>query len=468
MNWLALILSLTILVATHEMGHLFFAKLFRTRVRRFYIFFNWKFSILKAKKFDGKWHFLWFNAKTPDSWDEKNLRPEDQNNTLWGLGYIPLGGYCDIAGMIDETKDEQDLEPEPQPWEYRTKPAWQRLCIISGGVLVNFITALLLYGVIFAHWGKDELPMHNATYGFQYDEVMLAEGFLHGDIIYAIDDSVIDDYKVANKQLLLGNARQVTVCRGDSIVTLNLSGQLAERVSRERVRQLMGLRMPFVVNTFATGSPAERAGMQSGDSVVSINGVHMNVFQDITVALSEHAGEQIMVGFYRDGRLDSLPVQVGSDGKLGVHCENDVAKLFPELIVHTDYSLFAAIPAGIKEGWETLVTYVSGLKMLFAPGGIQNLGGFGAMASLFPDHWEWQAFWNLTALLALILAFMNIIPIPGLDGGHIVFTLWEIITRRKPSDKFLTYAQNVGMFLLLALMILANGNDIWRWISGNF
>ena len=173
MNWIALILSLTILVATHEFGHLLFAKLFHTRVRRYYIFFNYKFSILKAKKFDGKWHFLWFNATTPDSWDEKNLRPEDQDNTLWGLGWIPLGGYCDIAGMIDETKDAKDLEAEPQPWEYRTKPAWQRLCIISGGVLVNFVTALLLYGAIFAHWGKDELPMHNATYGFHYHQVML-------------------------------------------------------------------------------------------------------------------------------------------------------------------------------------------------------------------------------------------------------------------------------------------------------
>ena len=468
MNWLALILSLTLLVATHEAGHLFFAKLFHTRVRRFYIFFNWKFSILKAKKFDGKWHFLWFNGTTPDSWDEKNLRPEDQDNTLWGLGYIPLGGYCDIAGMIDETKDANDLEAEPQPWEYRTKPAWQRLCIISGGVLVNFVTALLLYGVMFAHWGKDELPMHNATYGFQYEEVMLAEGFQHGDIIYAIDDSVIDDYKQANKQLLLGDARQVSVRRGDSIVTLNLSGQLAERVSRERVKQLMALRMPFVVNTFATGSPAEKAGMQSGDSVVSINGIPMNVFQDITVALSEHAGEQIMVSFYRHGRLDSLPITVGDNGKLGVHCETDVAKLFPELIVHTDYTLLEALPAGIQEGWETLVTYVSSLKMLFAPGGVQNLGGFGAMASLFPNHWDWQAFWNLTALLALTLAFMNIIPTPGLDGGHIVFTLWEIITRRKPSDKFLTYAQNTGMILLLALMVFANGNDIWRWLSSNF
>lgn len=467
MNWLALILSLTILVATHELGHLLFAKLFHTRVRRYYIFFNWQFSILKAKKFGGKWHFLWFNAKTPDSWDEKNLAPEDQDNTLWGLGWIPLGGYCDIAGMIDETKDESDLEEEPQPWEYRTKPAWQRLCIISGGVLVNFITALLLYGAIFAHWGKDELPMHSATLGFQYHQVMLDEGFQNGDLICAIDGQEVDDYMETNKMLLLGNARQVSVRRGDSLVDVAMSGRLVERVNNERVKQLMSPRIPFVVKSFVAGSTAEKAGMLPGDSLVSINGVHMAAFDEITAALAGHKGETIVVGFYRDRIPASLEVEVNGAGKLGVQCETDIVRLFPD-VRHIDYTLFQAIPAGISHGWETLMTYVSGLKMLFAPGGAQNLGGFGAMASLFPDHWDWQAFWNLTALLALILAFMNIIPIPGLDGGHIVFTLWEIITRRKPSDKFLGYAQSVGMFLLLALMIFANGNDLWRWLSSKF
>ena len=467
MNWLALILSLTILVATHELGHLLFAKLFRTRVRRYYIFFNWQFSILKAKKFGGKWHFLWFNAKTPDSWDEKNLAPEDQDNTLWGLGWIPLGGYCDIAGMIDETKDAEDLEAEPQPWEYRTKPAWQRLCIISGGVLVNFLTALFLYGVIFAQWGRDELPMHSASLGFQYHQVMLDEGFQNGDLICAIDGQEVDDYMGVNKMLLLGDAKQVSVRRGDSLVSIALSGHLIERVNTERVKQLMSPRIPFVVKAFAAGSTAEKAGMLPGDSVVSINGTHMAAFDEITAALAEHKGETVVVGFYRDRIPASMEVEVSSAGKLGVQCETDIKRLFPE-VRHIDYTLLQAIPAGISHGWETLTTYVSGLKMLFAPGGAQNLGGFGAMASLFPAHWHWRSFWELTALLALILAFMNIIPIPGLDGGHILFTLWEIITRRKPSDKFLIYAQNVGMFLLLALMIFANGNDLWRWLSSKF
>ena len=465
MKWLALIISLMLLVMTHEMGHLGFAKLFHTRVRRFYIFFNWKFSILKAKKFGGKWHFLFFNTNTPDSWDEKNLAPEDQNNTLWGIGWIPLGGYCDIAGMIDETKDADDLPPEPQPWEYRSKPAWQRLCIISGGVLVNFLSALLLFTIIFSHWGEDELPLRNATLGYDYHQVMLDEGFQNGDIIYAIDGKEMYDFTEASKALILNNPRQVTVMRGDSLVDIAMSGNLTGRATKEQVKHLMNPRMPFVVKDFVGGSVAERAGMQKGDSVVSINGIPMATHGEITAALKEHANTAIVVGFYRQGALDSVALQVPSSGKLGVQLVSDQAAFFQ--VKHIDYTFLQAIPAGISHGWKTLVEYVSSLKLLFAPGGLQALGGFGTMSSIFPDHWVWEAFWNITALLALILAFMNIIPIPGLDGGHLMFTLWEIVTGRKPSDKFLSVAQNIGMWFLLALMILANGNDIWRWLSGN-
>lgn len=465
MNWLALILSLTLLVATHELGHLFFAKLFHTRVRRYYVFFNWKFSILKAKKFDGKWHFLWFNTKTPDSWDEKNLRPEDQDNTLWGLGWIPLGGYCDIAGMIDETKKEEDLEPEPQPWEYRTKPAWQRLCIISGGVLVNFISALLLYAMILFTWGKDELPLRNATYGYHFHEVLQNEGFQDGDILYAIDGRDYLRSDSALSELILGDPRTVTVLRDGSQVTFNLSGHLRENLSRRQAKTAMEPRIPFIIKDFVSGSAAAKAGLQKGDSVVSIAGQPTIYHHQVVEALKAHSGEQVPVLFYRDGQQQQVTLEVPSNGRMGVY--NKSAEDYFDFI-HLDYGFFEAFPAGISQGWDLLITYVSSLKMLFEPGGMQSLGGFGAMASLFPDHWNWQSFWNLTALLAIILAFMNVIPIPGLDGGHIVFTLWEIITRKKPSDKFLTYAQNVGMFLLLALMILANGNDIWRWLSQYF
>ena len=463
MKWLALILSLSLLVMTHELGHLGFAKLFHTRVRRFYIFFNWKFSVLKAKKFGGKWHFLFFNSKTPDSWDEKNLAPEDQDNTLWGIGWIPLGGYCDIAGMIDETKGEKDLESEPQPWEYRTKPAWQRLFIVSGGVLANFISALLLFSIIFAHWGQDELPLRNATLGYDYHQVMLDEGFQKGDVIYTVDGREMYDFTDASKALLLDNPRQVTVMRGDSLVDITLSGQLLERANREQVKHLMIPRIPFVVKDFVAGSTAERAGIHVGDSVVSVDGIAMSAQSDITAYLAQHADDTIRLGFYRCGHLDSLAVPVNNNGKIGVQLVTDLASLFE--VKHIDYTFWQAIPAGISHGWTTLVEYVSSLKVLFSPGGMQALGGFGTMSSIFPDHWEWQAFWTITALLALILAFMNIIPIPGLDGGHLVFTLWEMVTRRKPSDKVLSVAQNIGMILLLALMVLANGNDILRWLG---
>ena len=467
MNWIALILSLTILVASHELGHLLFAKLFHTRVRRYYIFFNWKFSLIKAKKFDGKWHFAFFNAKTPESWDEKNLCPKDQDNTLWGLGWIPLGGYCDIAGMIDETKDASDLEAEPQPWEYRTKPAWQRLFIISGGVLVNFITALLLTTVILAHWGEDEVPMHAATFGYQYHEVLLDEGFRHGDIIQAIDGRPIDEFSAVNKALLLDNPKEVTVLRADSLVTLSMSGNLVAQISDRQVKSLMAPRMPFVIDKVVSGTPAAKAGLMANDSLVSINGLPLPVYYDFTDKLHQLADQPATIGFYRNGNLDSVSLTVSESGTIGVVASTDLHRFFPG-IRHIDYTLLEAIPTGISRGWGTLTAYVSSLKLLFTPSGAKSLGGFGSMASLFPEYWSWQAFWSLTALLAIILAFMNVIPIPGLDGGHILFTLWEMVSRRKPSDKFLTYAQNVGMALLLLLMVWANGNDLWRWLSQYF
>lgn len=460
----ALLLSLTLLVATHELGHLFFAKLFHTRVRRYYIFFNWKFSIIKAKKFGGKWHFLFFNAKTPDSWDEKNLAPEDQDNTLWGLGWIPLGGYCDIAGMIDETKSADDLESTPQPWEYRTKPAWQRLLIICGGIMVNFLSALLLYACIFAHWGKDELPLREASLGYDYHEVMLNEGFKNGDIIYAIDGKEMYEFTDATKAILLDNPREVTVLRGDSLINLAISEGLLERINHESPKSIMSPRMPFVVKSLVSGANAEKAGLIGGDSLVSVNDTMMVAFSDITNVLKQHSGDSVLVGFIRSGSYMQLPVLVSESGTIGVYPETDISRLFKGYR-HRDYSFWQAIPAGISHGWQTLVTYVTSLKILFSPGGARNLGGFITMGSIFPPYWDWHAFWDITALLALILAFMNIIPIPGLDGGHVMFTLWEMITRRKPSEKFLTVVQNIGLFLLLALMILANGNDILRLLG---
>ena len=464
MKILALIVSLSLLVITHEFGHFLFARLFKTRVRRFYLFFNWKFSILKAKKFGGKWHFLFFNGKTPDEWDEKNLAEEDKDNTLWGIGWIPLGGYCDIAGMIDETKGKEDLESTPQSWEYRSKNPWQRLCIISGGVLVNFLSALLIYTCIFAHWGKDELPLRNATLGYDYHELLLAEGFQNGDIIYAIDGKEMTDIVKTQHTLLLDNPKIVTVMRqteGDTqtLVDISLSYDLLEKINPRDTNLLFTIRTPFVIKDFGPGSHAKRAGMMPGDSVVAIGEKRMSSFSEITKELAENKGEEVTFWYYREGSLDSTVVEVDNNGKVGVYLA-DPLKVFNS--IHHEYNFFEAIPVGISYGWNQLVTYARSLKILFTPDGYKGLGGFGTLGGLFPETWEWYSFWNITAFLAVILAFMNVIPIPGLDGGHILFTLWEIVTRRKPSEKFLEVAQTIGMALLLGLLILANGNDILK------
>lgn len=466
MKAIMFLVSLSLLVVTHELGHLLFAKLFHTRVRRFYVFFNPYFSIFKAKKFDGKWHFLFFNKETPESWDEKNLKPEDQDNTLWGLGWVPLGGYCDIAGMIDETKGADDLESTPQPWEYRTKPHWQRLCIIAGGVLVNFISALIIYAGVFSHWGTDDLPLRNAKLGYEYHQILLDEGFQNGDIIYAFDGVEQYDFAEAAQQLVLHSPHEVTVMRGDSLVTFELSENFLQKIVEENPKQIMAVRWPFVVKDFAPGSAGKYYGMQPGDSLVSICGIPTPTANDFIMVLSDYPDDSVTIGLYREGQYTEVHAKLGSDAKLGIFAESEFGKLFD--VNHIDYTLWQAIPAGISYGWETLATYVSGLKVLFTPGGTKSLGGFITMGSMFPNTWDWLRFWNITALLAIVLAFMNIIPIPGLDGGHIVITLWEMITRKPVNEKVLNVIQNIGLILLLLLLVIANGNDVIRLFNGWF
>ena len=464
MKALMFFVSLSLLVVTHELGHLLFAKLFHTRVRRFYVFFNPLFSIIKAKKFDGKWHFLFFNKETPDSWDEKNLRPEDQDNTLWGLGWLPLGGYCDIAGMVDETKDSEELANEPQPWEYRTKPRWQRLCIISGGVLVNFVSALIIYAGVFAHWGTDDLPLRNAKLGYDYHQILLDEGFQNGDIIYAFDGVEQYDFATATQELVLHTPKEVTVLRADSLVTFALSSDFLSKIASENPKQIMVARIPFVIKDFAPGSIGKRYGLQVGDSLVSVGGIATPTADDVRTTLGDYADNDVVVGLYRSGKYVEVHAQLGSDGKLGIFAISEIGKLFD--VNHINYTVWQAVPAGIKYGLETLVTYVTSLKLLFNPGGMKSLGGFITMGSMFPNTWDWYSFWNITALLAIVFAFMNIIPIPGLDGGYIVITLWEMITRRPVNEKTLDVIQKIGLAFLFALLIVANGNDLIRLFNG--
>ena len=383
--------------------------------------------------------------------------------------------------MIDETKSADNLESVPQPWEYRTKPRWQRLFIIAGGVLVNFVSALVIYAGIFNHWGMDELPLRNATLGYEYHQILLDEGFQNGDVIYAIDGVEQYDFTEATQHLVLDKPKEITVMRCDSLVTFSVSKELLSKIASENPKEIMSPRWPFVVKDFAPGSAGKHYGMMPGDSLVSIAGIPTPTAQDFTSTLGNYAEDSVVIGLYRqrgtgaiNGRESfrggreyvELPVVLGKDGKLGIFAEDDFAKLFE--VNHIDYSFWASIPAGISYGWEQLTTYVSSLKILFTKGGTKSLGGFITMASLFPDTWDWLRFWNLTALLAIVLAFMNIIPIPGLDGGHIVITLWEMITRKPVNEKVLNVIQNIGLFLLLALLVLANGNDLIRLFNGWF
>ncbi len=460
MKILALILSLSFLVFIHELGHYFFARLFKTRVEQFYLFFNPYFSILRAKRYDGKWHFSWFSKKAPEAFGE---HPE---HTEWGIGWLPFGGYCSIAGMIDENNVSADsLKSEPEEWEYRSKKAWQRLLIVLGGVLMNFIGAILIFSAILFTWGKETLPIRNVTQGFDYADVAIKNGFRNGDLILSVDNKDVYLLGDALEQILLDNPKQVKVKRGDTIVDISLPEDFAKQVLASGTKSLVTIRFPFVIDNFAIGSLAQKAGMRTGDSIVALNGVSTPSFSDFIKAMEGRSNEEISITYFRDGSSMETRFKLDNSGKIGAACKN------PLLIYKTEkeeYNLLESIPEGIKQGTETLASYVKQFKLVFTKEGASQLGGFGAIGSMFPSQWDWAIFWNMTAFLSIILAFMNILPIPALDGGHVMFTLWEIITGKKPGDKFLERAQMIGMALLLALLIFANGNDLYRWLNSKF
>ncbi|MEE1225474.1 MAG: RIP metalloprotease RseP [Bacteroidales bacterium] len=460
MKILALILSLSLLVFIHELGHYLFARLFKTRVEQFYLFFNPGFSILRAKKCNGKWRLSWFSKKSPEEFAQY------PDKTEWGIGWLPFGGYCSIAGMIDESNTSADsLSAEPQEWEYRSKKAWQRLLIVLGGVLMNFVGAIVIFSAMLFVWGKETLPMQNATLGYDYTEVALKNGFQNGDIVQSIDGKKVVDLSEVVEQVLLESPKDITVKRGDSLVTFNLSKDFAKQMLVANPKEFATVRVPFVIDNFAIGSVAQNAGMQIGDSIVALNGVATPTFSDFVKEIAYEKGKEITITYYRNNKKEDVSFTLGSDGKIGAVAKN------PTLIYKTEkteYNLFESIPAGIQVGTETLVNYVKQFKLVFTKEGASQLGGFGAIGSMFPAEWNWAIFWNMTAFLSIILAFMNILPIPALDGGHVMFTLWEMITGKKPGDKFMERAQMIGMILLFGLLIFANGNDLIRWISSKF
>ena len=433
---LQLILSLSILVLVHEFGHFIFARIFKVRVEKFYLFFDPWFSIFK------------FKPKNSD--------------TEYGVGWLPLGGYCKISGMIDESMDKEAMAQPPKPYEFRSKPAGQRLMIMVAGVLFNFLLALFIYSMVLFTWGDTFLPLKNVKAGMDYSETFHNVGFQDGDILLKADDTELERFGEDCFRRVL-NAQTVTVLRGGVETVIPIPEDMAQRVMRDK-KGFASYRFPMVVRELGKSesgeSPAAVAGLQPGDSIVSINGIVTPSFYEVGEVLAQNKDKDVLVGFYRAGIPQTLTLHTDTAGKMGIY---SVSPFDMYQTVTRKYGFFESFPAGVMLGVNTLKGYVSDMKYVFTKEGASSLGGFGTIGSLFPAEWDWHSFWMKTAFLSIILAFMNILPIPALDGGHVMFLLYEVIARRKPSDKFLEYAQVTGMFLLFALLIYANGNDIFRF-----
>ena len=433
---LQLILSLSILVLVHEFGHFIFARIFKVRVEKFYLFFDPWFSIFK------------FKPKNSD--------------TEYGVGWLPLGGYCKISGMIDESMDKEAMAQPPKPYEFRSKPAGQRLMIMVAGVLFNFLLALFIYSMVLFTWGDTFLPLKNVKAGMDYSETFHNVGFQDGDILLKADDTELERFGEDCFRRVL-NAQTVTVLRGGVETVIPIPEDMAQRVMRDK-KGFASYRFPMVVRelgkTESGESPAAVAGLQPGDSIVSINGIVTPSFYEVGEVLAQNKDKDVLVGFYRAGIPQTLTLHTDTAGKMGIY---SVSPFDMYQTVTRKYGFFESFPAGVMLGVNTLKGYVSDMKYVFTKEGASSLGGFGTIGSLFPAEWDWHSFWMKTAFLSIILAFMNILPIPALDGGHVMFLLYEVIARRKPSDKFLEYAQVTGMFLLFSLLIYANGNDIFMF-----
>ncbi len=426
-----LILSLSILVVLHELGHFLFAKLFKTRVEKFYLFFDPWFSLFKYKK----------------------------GETEYGIGWLPLGGYVKISGMIDESMDKEQMKLPPQPYEFRSKPAWQRLLIMIGGVTVNFLLAIFIYWMLLYSYGEKYIPLSSAKYGLYYNETAKELGLKDGDIVLKADNYTIDVPTDISKYIAIYNAKTLTVKRGDSTLVIDVPSTFNQQIIKNGIKGFANFQFPVIVDSVIPNDNAFIAGMIKGDSIISVNSNPASFDHQFGALLDENKGKDVTITVKRDTSIVNLVCKVSDQGKIGVAKRNPY--LFFEVKTIT-YSFWAALPAGISNGYNILESYVKGLSKIFTKEGVKQLGGFGAIGGLFPSSWDWVAFWNLTAFLSVILAFMNILPIPALDGGHVIFLLYEMVTGRKPSDKFLEYAQMVGMLLLLTLLVYANGNDIYR------
>ncbi len=430
---LQLILSLSILVIVHEFGHFIFARIFKIRVEKFYLFFDPWFALFRHK-------------------------PQN-SETEYGIGWLPLGGYVKIAGMIDESMDKEQMTQPEQPWEFRSKPAWQRLLVMIAGVVFNLVLAFFIYSMMVFSWGDSYVPMKDVKSGMQYSEVAQKIGFRDGDILlYADGKEIIDRGDIVDNFVAQVIAsKQVTVLRDGQEVNINMPEDFMQQLMREK-KGFAGYKnnVPTVVGKIVSGSEAERAGLQVGDSIVAVNGISAETFEDFRNELQKHKGEAITLNIFRAGVPTTISAQLDDNAILGFNIQSYVKTV--------SYSFFESFPAGIKYGLRTLKGYIAQFKYVFTKEGAGSLGGFGTLGNLFPAKWNWFAFWKMTAFLSVILAFMNILPITALDGGHVMFLLYEVISGRKPGDKFMEYSQIAGMILLFGLLIYANGMDIIRAI----
>ena len=432
-----LLLSLSILVILHEIGHYVPAKLFKARVEKFYLFFDPWFSIFKKKVGD----------------------------TEYGVGWLPLGGYVKISGMIDESMDKEQMKKPPQPWEFRSKPAWQRLIIMLGGVTVNVILAFVIYSFSLVIWGEKYLPSEKATYGIHCDSLALAAGFQDGDMIYSIDGSKVERFARENgslhsemiQKLILDDAKIITVLRNGKQLNVPFTEEVKNAVLAKT--PLFSPNIPFIIGGFSEGSVIEKAGAKVGDRIIKINDQPMGFAGDVIAYTPSLKGDSAKVVVDRSGQEYLFHVFL-EEGVMGVQLQ-PFSKLYD--LESEQYNALSVLPAALKKTQSEISNYLKQFKLIKKSP--ESVGGFISIGSIFPPVWDWQRFWSLTAFLSIMLAVLNLLPIPALDGGHVMFLLYEVVTRRKPNEKVMEYAQTLGVILLLGLVLYANGNDIFKLLS---
>lgn len=431
-----LLLSLSILVVLHEFGHYIPAKIFKTRVEKFYLFFNPWFSLFKKKI----------------------------GETEWGIGWLPLGGFVKISGMIDESMDKEQMALPPQPWEFRAKPAWQRLIIMLGGVTVNLILGMFIYAMVVFAYGESHLKNEDVKYGLTFQEMFRKYGLKNGDKILKLEGKEVDDVMEINRAVFLRDARNLTVQHTDgSISEIKLPAEVHKEMFQQDGLSSFLPRTPILIDSVIPELAAGKAGLTPEDKILSINGEQVQFFDELATVLSKNKNKTVDILVQNADSTRNLSVAVDSLGRLGFVNQN-FAKLFK--ITDVKYGFGASFTHGISKGWWTVKDYVSQFQFVFTKKGASSIGGFGTIGKLFPTSWDWQTFWLNTAFISIVLAFMNILPIPALDGGHVVFLLYEIITGKEAPQKVLEVAQYIGFFILISLLLYANGSDLFRWITG--